>query len=125
MKQLTAIIGAAFVMFVSVAAMDNSPVGQTGPAVQAAQHAGHAADGKGCCDKADGICARDGKACYDKTDCCKDGCCKVGDCKDGRCKDKPEGCCKQQNGDQTNGTKDSCCKKAKPQPKKPVLIPSH
>ena len=62
MKTLTAILGTAFVMLVSVAAVDSSQSTTAGPSVKAAQHASHAS-GKGCCEKAEGagMCAREGK----------------------------------------------------------------
>lgn len=126
MKSITAIIGAAFVMLVS-AALIEQPVAASGPAVtQAAPHAAHA-DGKKCCDKASGMCARDAKSdgqkCCDKPDCCKDDCCKDGVCKDNcTCECcKNGGCCKHET--TKDGAVKATCKK--PAPKKPALIPSH
>ena len=131
MRKLTAILGTAFVMFVSVAAMDTSTSAQTGPAVKAAQHADHAA-GMKCCDKAEGMCARegkdgkDGKGCCDKPDCCKDDCCKDGKCKENcDCQCCASGMCAKHQGPNGEGkSKEGCCKN-KPQPKKPILMASH
>ena len=127
MKTLTAILGTAFMLFVSVAAMESNPLEQQGTAVQAAQHQ-HGTDAK-CCDKAGGMCARDGKTegkCCKKDDCCKDDCCKDGKCdKDCKCECcKDGGCCKQegQNADAA-AHKGGCCSKAKA--KKPMLLASH
>ena len=131
MKTLTALLGTAFVLFVSVAAIDATAQGQGGPAVKAAQHASHEA-GKGCCDKAEGtgMCARDGKdakGCCSKPDCCKDDCCKDGKCKDDcTCECCKTGGCGKHEGDAA-AKKDGCCKKpaAKTAAKKPALVPSH
>lgn len=131
MKALTAILGTAFVLFVSAAAMDGSSV-QPDAAVQAAQAPAHQhAEGAKCCDKADGMCARDGKAdgktdgkCCKKADCCKDDCCKDGKCKDDcTCECcKAGGCCKKDGGHEGDA-KAGCCKK--PPVKKPVLVAAH
>ena len=131
MKSIVAIIGTAFVVFVSAAFVDQT-VAASGPAVtQAAQHAAHA-DGKKCCDKAEGMCARDGKTdgktdaktCCAKENCCKDDCCKDGVCKDNcTCECCQNGsCCKHEAGKE-GAVKGTCCKK--PAPKKPALVPSH
>jgi hypothetical protein len=128
MKTLTAILGTAFIMFVSVAAIDATPTAQTAPSVKAAQHADHTA-GKGCCDKTEGtgMCARDGKdakGCCDKPECCKDDCCKDGKCKDNcTCECCKTGDCCKHDGDATAAKKAGCCKK--PATKKPALVASH
>ena len=128
MKIFSAILGTAFVLFVSVAAMDGSQATPNGPAVKAAQHAEHAA-GKACCDKAEGaaMCARDGKdakGCCNKPDCCKDDCCKDGKCKDNcTCECCKDGSCCKHDEAKAGAMKDGCCKK--PATKKPGLTPAH
>lgn len=128
MKILTAILGSIFVLFVSVAAMENSPLDQSGTSIQAAQHQHDA--GTGCCDKAGGMCARNGKTdgkCCKQEECCKDDCCKDGKCdKDCKCECcKSGGCCSKTEGQKTDGAthKGDCCKKATS--KKPALVASH
>jgi hypothetical protein len=142
MKTLTALLGTAFVLFVSAAAMDTAPAAAHAAQAIHAQHQGHAADAT-CCGKGEGMCARNGKdakGCCSKDtckDCCKDGTCKEG-CTCECCKDG--GCCKQQGTDAANGQKAGCCKqdgqtgaehkngccKPKTTPAKtPIIVPSH
>ena len=127
MKTVTAILGSVFILFVSVAAMENTQVAQSGTAAQAPQHQhGNAAS---CCDKADGMCARDGKTegkCCTKDNCCTDDCCKDGKCdKDCKCECCKSGTCAKHAADPNAPAKDKagCCTKAKA--KKPTLVAAH